>query len=174
MLVRREAPHDLPAVRSLTEAAFAGLRENTGEVPAEVLLLDALRSCESWIPELSLVAVDARDQPIGHVVCTRGMVEATPALGLGPISVLPDRQGEGVGSALVHAVVAAAEARGEVLIALLGEPAFYSRFGFRPSTEHRIEPPEAAWGEYFQTRLLASPDAAPHGEFAYARPFREL
>lgn len=175
MFVRREVAADVPAVRALTAAAFATMGDNADrDVPVEVPLLDALRDCGGWIPELSLVAVDTEDRPIGYVVCTRGQVANTPALGLGPIGVHPDQQGAGVGSALMHAVVAAAEARDEPLIAVLGEPAYYSRFGFRPSTDHHITPPEAAWGAYFQTRPLAAHDPSLRGEFSYAQPFREL
>ncbi|MBU7598617.1 N-acetyltransferase [Streptomyces sp. P38-E01] len=175
MLLRREAPTDLPEVRALTAAAFATIGGNENrEVPVEVPLLDALRDCEGWIPELSLVAVDAEDRPIGHVVCTRADVDGVPALGLGPLGVAPEHQRGGVGSALVHAVVAAAEARGETLVALLGEPAFYGRFGFRVSTADGVTAPEAEWGAYFQTRALSANGPAPQGRFRYAGPFGEL
>ncbi|MCK1796958.1 N-acetyltransferase [Streptomyces sp. XM4193] len=175
MLLRREAPTDLPAVRALTAAAFAAVGDNESrEVPVEVPLLDALRECEGWIPELSLVAVDAEDRPIGHVVCTRADVDGAPALGLGPLSVAPGHQRAGVGSALMHAVVAAAEARGETLVALLGEPAYYGRFGFRASTADGVVAPEAEWGAYFQTRALTADGPSPQGRFRYAAPFNEL
>lgn len=175
MLVRREVAADVPAVRTLIAAAFATMGDNADRgIAVEVPLLDALRECDGWIPELSLVAVDAQDRPLGYVVCTRGQVARTPALGLGPIGVHPDHQNAGVGSALMHAVVAAAEARDEPLIALLGEPAYYSRFGFRPSTDHHVIPPEAAWGAYFQTRPLAAHNPSLRGEFSYAQPFQEL
>ena len=54
-------------------------------------------------------------------------------LALGPLSVRPDRQRQGVGSALMHAVLGAADALGERLVALLGSTAYYPRFGFRPA-----------------------------------------
>ena len=86
--------------------------------------MSRLRADPGWLPALSLVAV-TDDAVIGHVVCTRAFVDDTPALGLGPISVLPDRQDGGVGHALMHSVLAAADASGEPLVALLGDPAFY-------------------------------------------------
>ncbi len=127
MLIRRETPQDVDATGAVTTAAFRP-RPDAPE-PAETALVSSLRQEDGWLPALSLVAV-ADDAVIGHVVCSRGFVDDTPALGLGPISVLPDRQGGGVGHALMHSVLGAADATDEPLVALLGDPAFYRRFGF--------------------------------------------
>jgi putative acetyltransferase len=54
-------------------------------------------------------------------------------IALGPLAVRPDRQQNGVGSALMHAVLGAADALGEPLAALLSNPAYYQRFGFELS-----------------------------------------
>jgi putative acetyltransferase len=168
VLIRRETPTDVPAVRDVTTAAFD---RTDSPVPIEVPLLEELRACEGWLPPLSLVAQSAEGSVVGHVVCTRGRVAGEPALGLGPLSVHPKHQGRGVGSALVHAVLGAADALGEPLVALLGEPAYYGRFGFRTSTEYGITPPDPSWGAYFQVRTLISYDPSLHGAFAYAEPF---
>jgi putative acetyltransferase len=88
MLVRREVAADIPAVRDVHAAAFAGDTE-PGTLPVEVPLLDALRADPGWLPALSMVA--ERDGRIaGHVVCTRADINGRPALGLGPLGVLPD------------------------------------------------------------------------------------
>ena len=109
-------------ISAVTTAAF---RPTPGAPePSETVLVRRLRADEGWLPALSMVAVIG-GVVIGHVVCTRGAVSATPALGLGPMSVLPDRQGLGVGHALMHAVLGAADATGEALVALLGEPEFF-------------------------------------------------
>jgi putative acetyltransferase len=171
VLIRREAPADIPAVRAVTAAAFA---KPETPVPAEAALLDELRGCEGWLPELSLVAVSERREVVGHVICTRGHVDAVPVLGLGPLSVRPDHQRRGVGLALVHAVLGAADALGEPLVALLGSPAYYGRYGFRPSTEYGIAPPHPGYGEYFQVRTLSAYEPALRGTFAYAAPFDDL
>jgi putative acetyltransferase len=169
VLVRRERPGDVPAVRAVVAAAFP-VPEGAA-APVEVGLLDRLRADAGWLPAFSLVAV-VDDEVVGHVVATRGQVGEHPALGLGPIAVGPDHQGRGVGTALVHAVVGAAEARDEVLVALLGEPGFYARVGFRPAAELGVDAPDPAWGGYFQARALV--DDPPRGPFRYATPFDEL
>ncbi|WP_189130762.1 GNAT family N-acetyltransferase [Wenjunlia tyrosinilytica] len=174
MLIRREAPADVPAVRAVTAAAFARPRT---PVPVEVAVLDALRTCDGWLPSLSMVAVggdgDAvgHGEVVGHVVCTRAHIDGAPVLGLGPLSVHPDHQRRGVGLALVHSVLGAADARDEPLVALLGSPAYYGRYGFRASTEYGITAPDPAWGEYFQVRPLTAYRPSLVGRFAYAEPF---
>ena len=116
------------------------------------------------------MAVTPAGEVIGHVLCTRGHVGAGPALGVGPLTVRPDHQRRGVGSALMHAIIGAADALGEPLIALLGDPAYYSRFGFRASTEYQVTPPRPQWGPHFQVRALAGYQPALHGTFAYPEP----
>jgi len=167
VLIRRERPADVPAVRAVTAAAFA--KPDT-PVPVEVDVLDGLRDCDGWLPELSFVATD-KDEVIGHVVCTRGHVEASPVLALGPLSVHPGHQRRGVGLALVHAALGAADALGEPVVVLLGSPDYYGRYGFRTSTEYGITPPDPAWGKYFQVRPLTAYDPALRGAFRYAEPF---
>lgn len=99
--------------------------------------------------------------------------EVPVAVGLGPLAVQPDRQGRGVGRALMHAVLGAADSQGELLVALLGEPRYYARFGFRPASEHGITAPDPQWGRYFQVRSLSAYRPVK-GVFAYAEPFSRL
>jgi putative acetyltransferase len=170
MIIRRERPGDVAAARQVQVEAFG---TGDGE-PIEAWLHDELRKDEGWLPALSLVA-EVDGEVVGHVVCTRGTVGADrrPALGLGPIGVHPDRQGRGLGSALVHAVLAVAEAQDETLVALLGSTEFYGRLGFVPATEHGVQAPDPTWGDHFQVRVL-DPSAVVAGPFAYAEPFGRL
>jgi putative acetyltransferase len=173
-VVRREQPLDEPTVRAIQVAAFRRPDAAPGEEPPEAALLDGLRTSDGWIPALSLVAV-VDEEVVGHVVCTRGLVlPDAPVLGLGPIGVRPDLQGRGIGSALVHAVLGAAGALDETLVALLGSPGYYARFGFVPSTSLGIDPPEESWGDHFQARPLAAYDASVRGTFRYAEPFEHV
>jgi len=169
VLIRREATGDAETIYAVTAAAFA--RQGTSEPPAEAPLVDALRASEAWIPTLSLVAVDVDGDLIGHVACSRGTVDAEPVLALGPLSVRPDWQRRGVGSALVHAVLGAADALGEPLVALLGSAEYYPRFGFRPAREYQITPPQPQWEPHFQVRTLTAYRPGLRGPFAYPEPF---
>ncbi|NUS44797.1 MAG: N-acetyltransferase [Mycobacteriaceae bacterium] len=173
MLIRREQPGDIDAIRAVVAAAFAD-PGRTGNIPPEARLVDQLRGDVAWQPRLSLVAVESGGAIAGHVVCTRGRVGATPALAAAPLSVRPDRQRKGIGSALVHAVLAAADALDEPMVALLGDPDYYGRFGFRPAGEYRIMPPTAEWTAHFQVRTLTAFTATMTGEFTYPRPFDSM
>ncbi len=74
----------------------------------------------------------------------------------------------------MHAVLAAADATGEPLVALLGDPAFYQRFGFAAASKLGIAAPDPAWGSHFQARALSSAPRGLTGTFRYASPFDEL
>ena len=161
MLIRREGPGDAAAIGEITVAAFAR--------PAEARLVDELRESEAWLPALSMVAVESG--VTGHVLCTRGHVDGAPVLALGPLTVRPDRQRAGVGSALMHAVLGAGDALGEPLVALLGDPGYYGRFGFGLGEEYQITPPVPGWRPHFQVRQLTAYRPAVRGPFRYAEPF---
>ena len=171
MLIRREQPQDVDPIGAVTSAAFRRA-PNAGE-PLETELVVRLRAGEGWLSRLSLVAV-LDGLVIGHVVCTRAFVDQAPALGLGPLSVRPGHQGTGVGRALMHSVLGAAEALDERLVCLLGDPGFYARFGFIPSTERGVAAPDPSWGDYFQARALSLSSPSPAGAFRYAAAFAEL
>ncbi|GAA1405045.1 N-acetyltransferase [Kitasatospora putterlickiae] len=141
---RVEVPADVPAVRELTLAAFGR--------PAEADILDALRADQGWLDGLSVVVTDAADpagSPVGHVVLTRAYIGDVPALALGPVSVHPDHQRGGAGSAAVRAVLDAAREQGERYVILLGHPSYYPRFGFGRASAHgitlTIDAPDEAW-----------------------------
>jgi putative acetyltransferase len=172
MLVRRERPDDAEAIRQVHAAAFQE-GESTAQ-PVEVRLVDDLRRSEAWLPRLSLVA-DVDGEIIGHVVCSRALLEPSeiPVLGLAPIGVQPGYQREGVGAALMHAVLGAADACDETLVGLVGDPAYYSRFGFLPAAALAIEAPDPAWADYFQVRPLWSYTSRLRGRFRYAPPFED-
>jgi len=122
VLIRREVPGDIPVIRAITAAAFAGPGQTPGEEVPEARLVGELRDSPAWLPALSQVATSPAGEVIGHVLCTRGLVGQAPALALGPLTVRPDSQRRGVGTALMHSILGAADALGEPLVALLGDP----------------------------------------------------
>jgi putative acetyltransferase len=179
VLIRRELPRDVEAVDEVHRRAFAWEGppdEPDGWVPVEVTLVRNLRADQGWVPALSLVAEDADGRVIGHVVATESAIGQVSALGLGPLGVLPDHQRSGVGHALMHAVLGAADALGYPAVALLGRTDYYARFGFVAATGLGIGigPPDPNWGASFQARPLAAYTAEVRGPFRYAAPFEGL
>ncbi|MET0324076.1 MAG: N-acetyltransferase [Ilumatobacteraceae bacterium] len=172
MLIRREEPGDLEAIDAIHRAAFPA--PEPGVEPLEAGLVRALRADVGWVPALSLVAEDAGSAVVGHVVATVGSVGAVPALGLGPLAVLPELQGTGVGGALMHAVLGAADALDHPVVVLLGHVDYYPRFGFVPAVSLGISPADPAWGDHFQARPLSAWTPAVTGVFRYAAPFDAL
>ena len=73
----------------------------------------------------------------------------------------------------MHAMIGAADVADEPLIALLGSPDYYGRYGFTASSICGIDPPDPAWGDYFQVRTLTS-YAGEHGPFRSTAPFDDL
>lgn len=161
MIVRRALDADAPAVYAVHRAAFGR--------DLEADLAEALRVAGDAWPALSFVAVDAAGAVVGSVVTSVAHVGAVPVPAIGPVGVLPEWQRRGVGSALLHAVVGAADALGEQCLVLLGHPAYYPRFGFGPPGA--IEPADPAWGEAFQVRRLTAWDGSLAGPFRYAPAF---
>jgi putative acetyltransferase len=173
MLIRRGTPNDVDAIRSIIEAAFV-LPEHPGRLPPEVTLIEELRASNYWLPALSLVAVNSDGDVAGHVLCTRGRVDSAAVLALGPLAVDPDQQRLGVGRALMHAILGAAEALDEPLVGVLGDPGYYARFGFRLAEEYMIKPPVSDWRPYFQVRALSAYSPLVQGTFTYPEPFSRL
>ncbi|MGW3958635.1 GNAT family N-acetyltransferase [Amycolatopsis sp. NPDC005003] len=172
MLIRRETPADQAAIHAVHREAF---RREAGVTPVEAPLVDELRAEGDLINPLSLVAV--RDGAVvGHVCCSRARLgdDTTAAVGLGPLGVLPAHQKSGVGSALVHAVLGAADALGHGLVVLLGNPAYYSRFGFVTAADLAITAPDPQWGPHFQARTLAAYQPTQAGAFEYAPAFSRI
>jgi len=118
MMVRPETPGDVAAIRAVEEQAFGR--------SAEAQLVDDLRDAGDSV--FSLVAVEG-ETVIGHAMFSR-LQAPFPALALGPVAVLPDRQRMGVGSRLIREGIARSEAAGWSGIFVLGDPVFYRRFGF--------------------------------------------
>ncbi len=173
MIVREQLADDYEAIRHVYTEAFRqpGFRPtNPGSVPPEVDLFEALWAAGDVIPEFSFTAlVDGR--VVGHVTASTATVATEPVVAVGPIGVLPDSQGTGIGSALMHALLAAAVAAEVPLIVLLGAPQYYSRFGFRPATELGVIAPEPEWGDAFQARPLTAYTGSLVGQFRYAPAF---
>jgi putative acetyltransferase len=168
--IRPEDDGDADAVRALIDVAFAPSLE-------ESRIVDELRVSDRWLPELSLVATDPDGKILGQSVTSLADLVAEdgtrrPILGLGPIAVLPERQGRGIGGALLEATFARATDLGWPVIVLLGHPTYYPRFGFESARSLGIEPqqpwPDPAW----MARKLPGWSPELRGTFRYPSAFR--
>jgi putative acetyltransferase len=169
VIVREQQADDYEAIRHVYAKAFRR-PQNPGSVPMEVGLFEALWEAGDTVPELSFTAL-TNDRVVGHVTASQATVSTTPVVAVGPIGVLPDHQGAGIGTALMDALLSAADAAGVPLIVLLGSPQYYSRFGFRPARELGVIPPEPEWGDAFQARPLTAYTQSVAGRFQYASAF---
>jgi putative acetyltransferase len=160
--IREERPGDEPAIHRVTEAAFTGHPHSQGTEPA---IVDALRADGDLA--LSLVA-ETGPEIVGHVAFSpaRLLNGAAGWYALGPVSVLPERQGQGVGRALIEAGIAHMRKAGAQGVVLVGDPDLYGRFGFARGTPLRITGPLAG---YFQVLPFAA--AIPDSEVAFAPAF---
>ncbi|WP_435363141.1 GNAT family N-acetyltransferase [Haloarchaeobius sp. DYHT-AS-18] len=164
---RPETAADRAAVEAVHRAAFP--------TDDEAELVATLRESEAFVPDLSIVAEDG-ERVVGHVLFTEVSVPGTDAaLTLAPVAVHPDRQGEGIGSALVRHGLAACAAVGYDLVVLHGDPAFYARFGFEPATPYGLDHPFELPDEDFQVRWLGDGrDERIGGRVAYDAAFLDL
>jgi putative acetyltransferase len=166
-------------------AEHPGEEARVGEVVAEAFgdrlvadLVDRLRASPDWIGGLSFVA--ERDQRlIGHILFTRALLDAPPrlvdVLVLSPVSVMPDEQGRGVGSALIRHGLDAVAHRPEPLVFLEGSPRYYARFGFRPGGELGFRRPSLRIPELaFQVFPLPAYEPWMTGTLVYSRVFWDL
>jgi putative acetyltransferase len=167
--VRAEGPADRGAVAAVLEAAF-GRRD-------EAELVSELRSRAS--PRLSLVALQA-DEVVGHVFFSPVRLDLragapVAAGGLAPLGVTPASQGRGVGSALVRAGLSACSGLGWRAVFVLGEPAYYSRFGFELAAPRGLRYESPAFDPGFQLlEIDAGAMSGCRGWVRYDDAFRRL
>jgi len=161
-LLRREAPGDAQAIHALTKLAFQDAPHSSH---TEHLIVDQLRAAAAL--SVSLVA-EVHGELVGHVALSPVTISdgTTDWFGLGPISVAPERQRQGVGALLMNGAFSALRATNASGCVLLGDPAYYQRFGFCACPELVLAgvPPE-----YFQALHLD--DSRPAGMGSYHPAF---
>lgn len=123
--IRNEEPREIDAIREITATAFEGADHSSG---TEAAIVDALRAAGTLT--ISLVALED-EEVVGHVAFSPVKLEsgASDWFGLGPVSVRPDRQGLGIGTALIERGLAHLKERNATGCVVLGDPHYYARLG---------------------------------------------
>lgn len=167
MKIRQEQLNDYEAVYKVVQAAFANAEHADGN---EQDLVAALRKSAAYIPELSLVA-EEQGKIIGHIMFTKAFVGSAAVLALAPLSVLPEYQRQGAGSALVEAGHEVARRLGYGYSVVLGSEKYYPRFGYVPAESFKIFPPFTVPRENFMAYKLNSTAINLDGKLCYAKEF---
>ncbi len=138
--IEQVTPEKYDIIYSLIRTAFETAKVKDGDEQDYTV---GLRNSARYIPELELVAVEDKTV-IGHIMLTCFPVNLSGKspdnlLLLAPLSVLLEYRSRGIGTALVERAINKAEQEGYKAIFLCGDPAYYSRFGFKPTTEYGID-----------------------------------
>jgi putative acetyltransferase len=161
--IRNESAADQAAIRALTEAAFLHAAHTSH---TEQFIVDALRAAGALA--ISLVAAADDGEIVGHVAVSPVVLSdnSTGWFGLGPISVAPARQNQGIGATLTNRALEGLRAQGAAGCVVLGDPSYYARFGF---AAHSALVLPGVPAEYFQAIALRGD--VPAAEVRYHAAF---
>ena len=164
MIIRKETDKDIEAIRLLTKRAFAPMPYSNGTEPA---IIDALRDQDQLT--LSLVAED-KGTVVGQISFSPVTIDQVHDnwFGLGPVSVLPEKQGQKIGSQLINTGLDWLKENGAKGCVLIGNPDYYSRFGFVNETELYYGSLDRA---FIQKLTFLGP--ARNGQLKYCRAFED-
>jgi putative acetyltransferase len=164
LIIRKEKYSDIDKITDITEAAFKDhpLSNNT-----EQFIINGLRKAKAMA--ISLVA-EKDGKLIGHIAFAPVRISGVSSnwYGLGPISVLPEYQNQGVGKALISEGLSALKSIGGRGCVLVGDPGYYKRFGFKalPGLTHEGVPKK------FVLALTFEEKNSPEGNIGFHESFR--
>jgi len=148
--IRQERPADYHAVYQVIQEAFADAEYRDGH---EQDLVVALRKSRSFIPELSLVAIEDH-KIVGHILFTKASVNRVEVLALAPLSVLPAYQNRGIGLSLIRQGHMIASELGYGYSVVLGHAGYYPKAGYLPASRYGIRAPFEVEDENFMAVRL--------------------
>lgn len=165
--IRQELLEDYQQVRELVRAAFVLAEHSDGN---EHNLIERMRLSPEYIPELSLVAVSG-DIILGHIMFSKISVGQSEAIALAPLSVRTDWQRKGIGKLLVTTGHRLAHKMGYSCSVVLGNPDYYSRFGYIKASNYGIIAPFEVKDDYYMVCELNKNCDIPKGSVKYSDAF---
>lgn len=152
--IRAATPEDYPITEAVVREAFWNVYQPGGD---EHYVLHLMRQWPSFLNELDFVALDG-DRIVGSIVCNRSYIGGDDGrtyntIGLGPIAVLPEYRGRGIGTRLIEKVRSSAGSMNVRAIVLFGDPEFYLKRGFRAAEEFNVRTEE----NYYAAALMLDP-----------------
>ena len=165
--IRQERQEDYLQIRELVRQAFALSEHSDGD---EHNLIERLRLSPEYIPELSLVAVSG-DIVLGHIMFSKISVGQTEAIALAPLAVRADMQRRCIGKLLVTAGHELARRMGYSCSVVLGDPSYYSKFGYEKASAYGIIAPFDVPDEYYMVCDLGDTGDIPQGNVKYSDAF---
>ena len=165
--IRQENQKDYEEVYMVVKTAFEMAEHSDGN--EQDLVVD-LRNSDSFIPELSLVAVK-EDKIVGYILFTKIKIENHEEIALAPLAVLPEYQKQGIGSMLIEQGHKIAKQLGYHYSIVLGSENYYPKFGYIPATQYGIQAPFDVANENFMAMKLNDTDIEITGVVQYAKEF---
>lgn len=169
MIIRQETENDYKDIYQLVKTAFETAEHADGN---EQDLVVALRKSTAFVPELSLVA-EIDGKLAGHIMFSKATVGNDTVLVLAPLSVNPQYQRQGVGTALMNKAHSIAKELGYLYSLVLGSEFYYPRIGYLPAEQFGIEVPDGVPSKNFMAMKLQENTKPAHisGSVVYAKEF---
>ena len=165
--IRQENKNDYEEIYNVVKTAFETAEHSDGN---EQDLVVALRNSDSFIPELSLVAIKD-NKIVGHILFTKIKIGNHEELALAPLAVLPEYQKQGIGSKLIQQGHKIAKELGYHYSIVLGSETYYPKFGYVPAIQYGIKAPFEVSNENFMAIKLNDIDIEIKGTVQYAKEF---
>lgn len=165
--IRQEKKEDYKEVYNVVKIAFESAEHSDGN---EQDLVVSLRKSESFIPELSLVAVND-NKIVGYILFTKVMIGKYEELSLAPLAVLPQYQRKGIGKMLIKNGHKIAKKLGYHYSIVLGSEEYYPKSGYVPASQYGIKAPFKVSNENFMAIKLNDTKLKINGIVKYAKEF---
>lgn len=165
--IRNEKQDDYQQIEELVRNAFKLAKYSDGD---EHNLIGRIRQSSDYLPNLSLVAVSG-DIVLGHIMFSRIFIGNSVAIALAPLSVRPDWQRKGIGKLLVMKGQELASQMGYSCSLVLGNPDYYSKFGYEKASDYGIIAPFEVPDEYYMVCAFDKNCAIPKGHVKYSEAF---